>query len=171
MIFLNTRIICLALFVKIMKRIVAPSCSHIRYSPVLKRRLDATKIYASQFVRESKPRFYKQNLQWEILGSCLLRSSPSRGVCMLSHFNCVRLCVTLQTVACQAPLSKGFCWQEYWSGFPCPPPGDLSNPGIELASPVSPALQMDSLPLSHQGSLQLYIKYQQSLVSIIFQRS
>ena len=35
----------------------------------------------------------------------------------------------LNTVACQAPLSMRFPWQEYWSGLPFPPPGDLSNPG------------------------------------------
>ena len=40
----------------------------------------------------------------------------------------------------QAPLSMGFSRQEYWGGVPCPPPGDLLNPGIEPASPVSPAL-------------------------------
>ena len=51
--------------------------------------------------------------------------------------------------ACQAPPSIGFPRQEYWSGLPFPPPGDLPDPGIE---PVSPALQVDSLPLSHQGS-------------------
>ena len=39
-----------------------------------------------------------------------------------------------------------------WSGLPCPPPGDLPDPGIEPASPAAPALQADSLPLSHQGS-------------------
>ena len=37
-----------------------------------------------------------------------------------------------------------FFRQEYWSGLPYPPPGDLSIPGIELASPVSSALQVDS---------------------------
>jgi len=45
---------------------------------------------------------------------------------------------TLRTVAHQAPLSMGFSRQEYWSGLPFPP-GDLPNPGIEPASPVSPA--------------------------------
>ena len=39
------------------------------------------------------------------------------------------------TVAHQAPLSMGFSRQEYWSGLPCPPPGDLPNPGIEPRSP------------------------------------
>ena len=40
----------------------------------------------------------------------------------------------------------GFSKQEYWAGLPCPPPRDLSDPGIEPASPVSPELQADSLP-------------------------
>ena len=40
---------------------------------------------------------------------------------------------TLWTEACQAPLSMGFFRREHWSGLPCPPPGDLPNPGIELA--------------------------------------
>ena len=47
---------------------------------------------------------------------------------------------TQWTVAGQAPLSMGFSRQEYWSGLPFPPPGDLVDPGIEPASPVSPAL-------------------------------
>ena len=42
----------------------------------------------------------------------------------------------------------GFSRQEYWSGLPCPPPGDLPNPGIESRSHT---WQVDSLPLSHQG--------------------
>ena len=41
----------------------------------------------------------------------------------------------------------GFSRQEYWSGLPCPSPGDLPDPGIEPVSPVAPALQADSLPL------------------------
>ena len=69
--------------------------------------------------------------------------------CMLNCFSHVWLFATMWTVARQAPLSTGFSRQEYWSGLPCPPPGDFSNPGIE---PVSPALQVDSLPLSHRGS-------------------
>ena len=50
---------------------------------------------------------------------------------------------TPQTIAHQAPLSMEFSRQEYWNGLPCPPPGDLPNPGIE---PGSPELQVDSLP-------------------------
>ena len=58
----------------------------------------------------------------------------------------------LWTVAHQAPLSMAFSRQEYWSGLPHPSPGDLPNPGIELEPPMSPALQADSLPLSHGES-------------------
>ena len=47
---------------------------------------------------------------------------------------------TLWTVDCQTPLSIGFSRQEYWSGLPCPPPGDLPDPEIELESLMSPAL-------------------------------
>ena len=59
---------------------------------------------------------------------------------MLSLFSRVRLFETPWTVAHQAPLSMGFSMQEYWSGLPCPPPGDLPNPGIEPTSLMSPAL-------------------------------
>ena len=63
----------------------------------------------------------------------------------LSH---VRLLATPWTAAHQASLSMGFSRQEYWSGLPFPPPGDLPNPGIE---PRSPALQADSLPSEPPG--------------------
>ena len=68
---------------------------------------------------------------------------------MLSH---VQLFVTPGTVACQTFLSMGFSRQEYWNGLLLPPPGDLPNPGIKPTFPVAPALQVDSLPLSHWGS-------------------
>ena len=48
--------------------------------------------------------------------------------------------VTPWTVARQAALSMGLSRQEYWGGLPCPPPGDLPTPGIELASFIFPAL-------------------------------
>ena len=54
--------------------------------------------------------------------------------------NCVQLFVILWTVAHQAPLSMGFSRQEYCSGLPCPPPGNLPNPGMEPMSRMSPAL-------------------------------
>ena len=59
-------------------------------------------------------------------------------------------CDPMVTVEHQAPLCMGFSRQEYWSRLPFPSPGDLSNPGIE---PTSPALKVDSLPLTYQGSL------------------
>ena len=70
---------------------------------------------------------------------------------MLSYFSHVWLFTTLWTIAHKALQSMGFSRQEYWSGLPCPPPGDLPDPGIEPASPVSPALQSGSLLLSHFG--------------------
>ena len=60
--------------------------------------------------------------------------------CMLSHFSCVQLFATLWTVACQAALSMGFSRQQYWSGLPCSPPGDLPNLGIEPWFLMSSAL-------------------------------
>ena len=73
----------------------------------------------------------------------------------VSSLNCARFLTTPWTVAHQAPLSRGFSRQEYWGGLPCPPPGDLSNPGIETASLASPVLQVNSFPLRHLGSLVL----------------
>ena len=61
-------------------------------------------------------------------------------VCVLSRFSHVRLCVTLWTVAHQAPLSMEFSRQESWSGLPFPTPGDLPDPGTEPMSLASPAL-------------------------------
>ena len=55
---------------------------------------------------------------------------------LLSHFSCVRLCVTLWTVARWTPLSMEFSRQEYWSGLPRPPPRDLPNPGIKPGPPA-----------------------------------
>ena len=57
------------------------------------------------------------------------------------------------TVACLAPLSKGFSRQEHWSGLPFPSPGGLPNPGIE---PGSPALQANSLLSESQGLFVLF---------------
>ena len=43
------------------------------------------------------------------------------------------------TIAHQLPLSMGFSRQEYWSGLPCPPPGDPPDLGVEPTSLMSPA--------------------------------
>ena len=67
--------------------------------------------------------------------------------------SCLTDSTTLWTIVHhQVPLSLGFFRQEYWSGLPFPSPGDLADPGTESMSPV---LQADSLPLSHQGSLNI----------------
>ena len=64
---------------------------------------------------------------------------------MFSHFSRVQLFATLWTVARQVPHSMEFSRQEYWSGLPFPPPGDIPSPGIEHMSLVSPALADNSL--------------------------
>ena len=74
---------------------------------------------------------------------------------------CPTLCDPMDCVGCdpmdQAPLSVGFFGQEYWSGLPFPPPGDLPDPEIKPVSSVSPALQVDSLPteLSRKSKVSL----------------
>ena len=75
--------------------------------------------------------------------NCCPSSSPGWG---LGLGTCVRavtqslswvwLFATPGTVAPQAPLAMGFPKQEYWSGLPFPPPGDLPNPGMEPESPA-----------------------------------
>ena len=70
------------------------------------------------------------------------------SVRVCERFSCVQHFATPRTIACQAPLSMKFSSQEYWSGLPCSPPGDLPDPGIE---PASPALQADSLPSEPPG--------------------
>ena len=64
------------------------------------------------------------------------------------HAKLLQSCPTLcdpMDLARQVLLSMGISRQEYWSGLPCPPPGDRPNPGIESMSSVSHALQADSL--------------------------
>ena len=77
----------------------------------------------------------------------------------VKSLSCVRLFATPWIVAHQAPLSMGFSRQEYWSGLPFPSPGDLPDPGME---PVSAAhllhWQVDSLPLSQQGSPYIHLQ-------------
>ena len=67
-----------------------------------------------------------------------LRASASLSA--LSRFSHVQLFVTPWTIACKAPLFMEFSRHEYWSGFPCPLPGDLPDPGIKPTSLTSPAL-------------------------------
>ena len=74
-----------------------------------------------------------------VLWSIVSENNPveTPGAQLLSG---VLLFSTPQTVACQAPLSMGFPRQEFWSGLPFLPPGDLPDPGIEPASPLSAEL-------------------------------
>ena len=84
-------------------------------------------------------------------GGPLLPPWPLRETCVCvcaQLLNHVQLFVILWTGAHQAPLSRGFSRQEYWSGLPCPSPGNLPNPGI---TPGSPAWQEDSLPSQPPG--------------------
>ena len=71
--------------------------------------------------------------------------------CVLGHFSCAGLFETLWTIAGQTPPFMGFSRQEYWSGLPCPPPGDLPDPGVETVSLMSPALAGRFLPLGLPG--------------------
>ena len=76
-------------------------------------------------------------------------------ICWFIHWYCcwclvTKSCPTLCDPMDQTPLSMGFPRQVTWSGLPFPSPGDIPDPGIE---PTSPARQVDSLPLRHQGSL------------------
>ena len=76
------------------------------------------------------PCYHKNRVGPRTVAYCLRAQSLSR----------VLLFVTPWTVARQTPLATGFSRQEYWSGLPFPSKGDLPNPGIEHASPASPAV-------------------------------
>ena len=66
----------------------------------------------------------------------------SSTICVLSCFSPMQPFANPWTVAHQVLLFMGFSKQEYWSGLPWPPPGDLPNPGIETVSTMSPALTL-----------------------------
>ena len=84
------------------------------------------------------------------LGSPALQADPllSEPPVKVKSLSRVQLFANPCIVAYQAPLSMGFSRQEYWSGWPLPSPGDLSDPGIE---PGSLTLQADAFRLSLQG--------------------
>ena len=77
-------------------------------------------------------RFILVNLTFHFLAYFLKLSSSSNNTSFVSDS------ATPCTVADQVPLSMGVFRQEYWSGLPCPPPGDLPDPGIEHTSPLCP---------------------------------
>ena len=80
--------------------------------------------------------------------SYCIGSILSISVCMLRGFSRVQL-YGLWPARFHYPW--GFSRQEYWSGFPCPPPGKLPHPGIKLTSVMSSALAAGSLPLAPPG--------------------
>ena len=89
------------------------------------------------------------NKKWTTINKISTVAKPYYSVSVVLNFGCcmhaksLQSCLTLcnlWTIACQAPLSMGFSRQEYWSGLPCPPPGDLPDSGMKTASLMSPAL-------------------------------
>ena len=90
---------------------------------------------------------------------------------MLSRFSRARLCMTLWTAALQAPLSMGFSRQEYWSGFPYPPPGDLPDPGIEPAFLMSPALPVGLFTTSATWGSLFSTSLSASVICVVFDYS
>ena len=79
----------------------------------------------------------------------------------------VRLFETPWTVAHQAPLSMGFSRQEYWNGLPFPPPGILPGSGMELASPMSPALAGSFFTTEPAGKPVLFHSTSQTLYNFL----
>ena len=90
---------------------------------------------------------------WEVpyfllMNSVCLTNSVSHTCILKNVFKSAQwypILWTLWTLAHKAPLSMGFCRQEYWRGLPFPPPEDLPYQGVKPASSVSPALQVNSL--------------------------
>ena len=78
--------------------------------------------------------------------------SPIYRCCCAQSLSPIQLFAVLWTVAHQIRLSKEFFRQEYWSGSPFPPPGNLPNPVIKLTSLCLLQWQADSLPLHHLES-------------------
>ena len=77
--------------------------------------------------------------------------------------SCLTLCDPMDC-SCQAPLSMGFSRQEYWSGSPCPPPGDLPDPGIQPKSLMSPEVGFFTTSTTWEALDCLYINFKWSLV-------
>ena len=105
-------------------------------------------------------------------GLLLTLPSPSQHLLRLVVQSGLTLC---DPTDCSPPGSSvhwGFSRQEYWSGLPCSPPGDLPNPGIKPASPVSSVLKSVSLLLSqwggHTSCFSIRLKIQNKIFSAFF---
>ena len=81
--------------------------------------------------------FSDHSMRWQFLALAIHVHLACMCVKSLQSF---QLFTTLCTMDGQAPLSMGFSRQEYWSGLPCPPPGNLPGSGVKPASLVSPML-------------------------------
>ena len=106
---------------------------------------DSLFIIPCQSMHYWQLKIFAQLLFWKISDIIEKLEEWQTSICsslafMLSRFSHVQLFATLWTVAYQAPLSMRFSRKEYWSGLPCPPPGDLPDPGVELMSLTSPEL-------------------------------
>ena len=134
-------------------RTLEPKKGHILYSNSLITK-QCKKILEQNFTLCENNNLNKRDLPISIKNQyCFLRSflvlnnnrkllfannlMKAYALCVLGR---IQLFATLWTIAHQAPLSMGFPRQEYWSGFPFPPSGDLPYPGIKSTTPVSPAL-------------------------------
>ena len=95
-------------------------------------------IFVTHFQQNKMKMFHKETVCNLALINHL--SSSHVHACVPRHFSRVQLSATQWTVSCQAPLSMGFCRQEYWSELPFSSPGDLPYSGIKLTSLMFPAL-------------------------------
>ena len=90
-------------------------------------------------------------------------------MCVLTHFSHVPFFTNLWTIAYWVPWSMGFSRQEYWSGLPCPPPGESSNPGIKhrsLTSALAGRFFATSTTWEAHLSVQQYLKCGVNLPSV-----
>ena len=87
-------------------------------------------------------------------------------LCVLSPFSPLRLFVTPRTVAHQVPLKMRLSRQEYCSESPCPPPGDLSDPGFELIALTTPALAGGFFTTSTPGKPNVVTIFTQKSISL-----
>ena len=101
-----------------------------------------------------------------VLYSQLPRCCYSSDCCCCSSH--VQLCVIPSSIAHLASLSMGFFRQEYWSGLPCPPPGDLVDPGIDRMSLCLLHWQADSLPHLFKPLVTAELYLNQLLASAIY---
>ena len=114
-----------------------PAITILKPEPLFKTPASQGKVLTSYPLKASSPAHPNHRLLLRFARLCAVVAHR----CVFAHLlSRVRLFETLWTAARQAPLPRGFSRQEYWSGVPRPPPGDLPDPGIKPASLTSPAL-------------------------------